>query len=146
MHITVNDICLNGRSVPYEMLINATSASDQIWLNGLARVISALMARGDGTGIADILRQPHMPGSLSGRVGAEAAEYHVAQILSAICEVLDEHAARTAKSCEGGTAPGLPRREAADPAAPTCPECGTDARIRFEGCWVCHRCGAAACG
>ncbi|MEM1306031.1 MAG: adenosylcobalamin-dependent ribonucleoside-diphosphate reductase [Pseudomonadota bacterium] len=31
-------------------------------------------------------------------------------------------------------------------AADSCPNCGAAPLMRLEGCWVCHTCGAAACG
>jgi len=161
LHITVNDRVINGRSQPYEILIHSSHPGDQIWLNGLARVLSLLLARGEGKGVSDRLRQPHVPDNLClvpdritagndpGSAGANdwnSGEPRINGILNTLAQTLDTHFARHAcaeaaaahSSGQSSAATGRTRH--------ACPNCGADARIHFEGCWVCHHCGAAACG
>ena len=145
LHVTVNDLPINGHRRPYEMLISAPNPQDQAWLNGLARVISALMARGDGAGVADVLRRPHYAMELSAP-DATQAQLRVSAILETLVNVLDAHVAQQPTECEGADVGDTPRRVGLADAQQRCPDCGVAAQIRFEGCWVCHRCGAAACG
>ena len=144
LFITINDRTFQGRRRTHEMFIATDRSADQVWLAGLARVASELLARdGHAGSVAQLLKQPHHPqtdATFRNRVDA---------ILNTIAEVLERHETREAPDCgRFDMRVAQPGRDAASTSteADVCPSCGAAAKIRFDGCWVCRSCGTAACG
>ncbi|MEO1720676.1 MAG: hypothetical protein AAFR23_10690, partial [Pseudomonadota bacterium] len=159
----------------HTIVLHIDQPRDQIWLNGLARMMNALIARGlplDEVANTIAARSQTSGSAPTSETSAwDHADSRTEALLLLIGAVLRAHAradvdtAHVSAKCRprdtarpqlrGQTSDSAGVREtsnalahATDPAqSPSeCPNCGQPTRIRFEGCWVCHDCGAAACG
>ncbi|MEL7302220.1 MAG: hypothetical protein AAGJ53_00835, partial [Pseudomonadota bacterium] len=147
--VTINDEVRNGRPQPAEILLQATNGEQQVWLSGLAMMASALIARdGNLSGVVDVLRRPprNLASSAADRQ-AQSGQAGDGDVLAALAEILAAHEVTYRQSCSRHGERSAPAKHSnAAPSDTTCPSCGADARMSFEGCWVCRQCGVAACG
>ncbi|RDC73838.1 adenosylcobalamin-dependent ribonucleoside-diphosphate reductase [Rhodovulum sp. 12E13] len=146
IYITLNDIRLNGRRIPFEIFINSKNMEHYAWTVALTRMISAVFRRGgDVSFVVEELKAVFDP-----RGGAWMGGKYVPSILAAIGGVIERHLVSIGFMQEGGL--GLqpdPEAEravigAATP-GPACPACGQHEMAMIEGCMTCRNCGYSSC-
>ena len=152
IYITMNDIVLNGRRIPFEIFINSKNMEHYAWTVALTRMISAVFRRGgDVSFVVEELKAVFDP-----RGGAWMAGKYVPSILAAIGGVIERHlvsigfmqdgmglkadpeAARAAERAVAGAPEAAPR-------GPACPSCGQFEMTMIEGCMTCRNCGYSKC-
>ncbi|MEM1432401.1 MAG: adenosylcobalamin-dependent ribonucleoside-diphosphate reductase [Pseudomonadota bacterium] len=145
IYITMNDIELNGRRIPFEIFINSKNMEHYAWTVALTRMISAVFRRGgDVSFVVEELKAVFDP-----RGGAWMGGKYVPSILAAIGGVIERHLVSI--GFIGGEGLGLK----ADPEAqravvgsvrgPACPSCGQYDMAMIEGCMTCRNCGYSKC-
>ncbi len=146
IYITLNDIVLQGRRIPFEIFINSKNMEHYAWTVALTRMISAVFRRGgDVSFVVEELKAVFDP-----RGGAWMGGKYVPSILAAIGGVIERHLVSIGFMQDGGL--GLradPEAEravigAAAP-SPTCPACGEHEMAMIEGCMTCRTCGYSKC-
>jgi len=146
IYITLNDIVLNGRRIPFEIFINSKNMEHYAWTVALTRMISAVFRRGgDVSFVVEELKAVFDP-----RGGAWMGGRYVPSILAAIGGVIERHLVSIGFIHEEGS------RLKADPEAeravvgaaalgPACPNCGQYEMVMIEGCMTCRNCGHSEC-
>ena len=146
IYITLNDIRLNGRRIPFEIFINSKNMEHYAWTVALTRMISAVFRRGgDVSFVVEELKAVFDP-----RGGAWMGGKYVPSMLAAIGGVIERHLVSIGFIQEGGA--GLtpdPEAERAVIGAaapdPACPVCGQHEMAMIEGCMTCRNCGYSKC-
>ena len=146
IYITLNDIVLNGRRIPFEIFINSKNMEHYAWTVALTRMISAVFRRGgDVSFVVEELQAVFDP-----RGGAWMGGKYVPSILAAIGGVIERHLVSI--GFIRGEGLGLktdPEAEraiiGAAPNAPPCPACGQYEMAMIEGCMTCRNCGHSTC-
>ncbi|MEL6266968.1 MAG: hypothetical protein AAFR52_15200 [Pseudomonadota bacterium] len=151
MYITMNDIVVEGRRMPFEIFINSKNMEHFAWTVALTRMISAVFRRGgDVSFVVEELKAVFDP-----RGGAWMKGRYVPSILAAIGGVIERHlveigyvAGHTGLVETTGEAEITPlaARPADAPAPATCQNCGSFNTALREGCEVCLDCGFSKCG
>ncbi|MEE4119048.1 MAG: adenosylcobalamin-dependent ribonucleoside-diphosphate reductase [Paracoccaceae bacterium] len=146
IYITLNDIRLNGRRIPFEIFINSKNMEHYAWTVALTRMISAVFRRGgDVSFVVEELKAVFDP-----RGGAWMGGKYVPSILAAIGGVIERHLVSIGFMQDGalGLAPDPEAERAVIGAAspgPTCPACGEHEMAMIEGCMTCRNCGYSKC-
>ncbi|MEM9249282.1 MAG: adenosylcobalamin-dependent ribonucleoside-diphosphate reductase [Pseudomonadota bacterium] len=146
IYITMNDIELNGRRVPFEIFINSKNMEHYAWTVALTRMISAVFRRGgDVSFVVEELKAVFDP-----RGGAWMGGKYIPSILAAIGGVIERHLVSI--GFIQGEGLGLkvdPEEERAvvgmAPKGPACPSCGQYDMAMIEGCMTCRHCGYSKC-
>ena len=146
IYITLNDIVLQGRRIPFEIFINSKNMEHYAWTVALTRMISAVFRRGgDVSFVVEELQAVFDP-----RGGAWMGGKYVPSILAAIGGVIERHLVSI--GFIRGEGLGLktdPEAEraiiGAAPNAPPCPACGQYEMAMIEGCMTCRNCGHSTC-
>ncbi|MEM9900488.1 MAG: adenosylcobalamin-dependent ribonucleoside-diphosphate reductase [Pseudomonadota bacterium] len=146
IYITMNDIELNGRRIPFEIFINSKNMEHYAWTVALTRMISAVFRRGgDVSFVVEELKAVFDP-----RGGAWMGGKYVPSILAAIGGVIERHLVSI--GFIDGAGLGLktdPEAERAVVGAtlrgPACPSCGHFEMAMIEGCMTCQNCGYSKC-
>jgi ribonucleoside-diphosphate reductase alpha chain len=146
IYITMNDIVLNGRRIPFEIFINSKNMEHYAWTVALTRMISAVFRRGgDVSFVVEELKAVFDP-----RGGAWMGGKYVPSILAAIGGVIERHLVSIGFMQEGSL--GLKTDPAAERAVvgaaspgPACPSCGEYQMAMIEGCMTCRACGYSKC-
>ncbi|MEM6740900.1 MAG: adenosylcobalamin-dependent ribonucleoside-diphosphate reductase [Pseudomonadota bacterium] len=146
IYITMNDIELNGRRIPFEIFINSKNMEHYAWTVALTRMISAVFRRGgDVSFVVEELKAVFDP-----RGGAWMGGKYIPSILAAIGGVIERHLVSI--GFIDGAGLGLktdPEAERAVVGAtlrgPACPSCGHFEMAMIEGCMTCQNCGYSKC-
>ncbi|MEO1679388.1 MAG: adenosylcobalamin-dependent ribonucleoside-diphosphate reductase [Pseudomonadota bacterium] len=146
IYITLNDIDVNGRRIPFEIFINSKNMEHYAWTVALTRMISAVFRRGgDVSFVVEELKAVFDP-----RGGAWMGGKYVPSILAAIGGVIERHLVSI--GFIGGEGLGLktdPEAKRAvvgvHAAVPACPNCGSHEIGMQEGCMTCRNCGYSKC-
>jgi ribonucleoside-diphosphate reductase alpha chain len=146
IYITMNDIVLNGRRIPFEIFINSKNMEHYAWTVALTRMISAVFRRGgDVSFVVEELKAVFDP-----RGGAWMGGRYVPSILAAIGGVIERHLVSIGFMRAGSL--GLKTDPAAERAVigaaspgPACPSCGEFQMAMIEGCMTCRACGFSKC-
>jgi ribonucleoside-diphosphate reductase alpha chain len=146
IYITLNDIVLQGRRIPFEIFINSKNMEHYAWTVALTRMISAVFRRGgDVSFVVEELKAVFDP-----RGGAWMGGKYVPSILAAIGGVIERHLVSI--GFIKGEGLGLktdPEAEraivGAAPLGPPCPACGQYEMAMIEGCMTCRNCGHSSC-
>ncbi len=145
IYITINDITVDGRPMPFEVFINSKNMEHFAWTVALTRMISAVFRRGgDVSFVVEELKAVFDP-----RGGAWMAGQYIPSILAAIGGVIERHL--VAIGYLGGAGMGAKTDPAANvvaigPRGKACPNCGSTAVHMAEGCLTCANCGFSKCG
>ncbi|MEM8554847.1 MAG: adenosylcobalamin-dependent ribonucleoside-diphosphate reductase, partial [Pseudomonadota bacterium] len=146
IYITLNDITLNGRRLPFEVFINSKNMEHYAWTVALTRMISAVFRRGgDVSFVVEELKAVFDP-----RGGAWMEGKYIPSILAAIGGVIERHLVEI--GFIEGEGMGLktdPRAEIETMGAPrgkACESCGSYEMRMVEGCMTCANCGFSRCG
>jgi len=154
IYITINDMLVNNRRVPYEIFINSKNMGNYQWMTAVTRLVSAVFRKGgDIIFLVDELKEifdpkggyfkkggVYMP-SLVAEIGY-AIEQHM-HIIGFIVPEVDEHteAYLVNKRAELGVSDGeFP------PQSQLCSKCNTKALVLMDGCMTCLSCGDSKCG
>ena len=146
IYITLNDIVLNGRRIPFEIFINSKNMEHYAWTVALTRMISAVFRRGgDVSFVVEELKAVFDP-----RGGAWMGGKYVPSILAAIGGVIERHLVSIGFIRGEGlglkTDPEAQRAiVGAAPLGPPCPACGQYEMAMIEGCMTCRNCGHSTC-
>jgi ribonucleoside-diphosphate reductase alpha chain len=137
LYITLNDIVQDGRRRPFEILINSKNMEHYAWTVALTRMITAVFRRGgDVSFVVEELKAVFDP-----RGGAWMDGRYVPSLPAAIGGVIERHVRFAAVPVESPDEPVAIR------AIPqSCPQCGSAALIKKEGCNSCTECGFSKCG
>ncbi len=144
IYVTMNDIEVGGRRLPFEIFINSKNMEHYAWTVALTRMISAVFRRGgDVSFVVEELKAVFDP-----RGGAWMKGKYVPSMLAAIGGVIERHMieigfmeARAGLGSEAGA------EVSAEPRAVpvTCTACGSYNTAMREGCAVCLDCGFSKC-
>ncbi len=146
IYITMNDIELNGRRIPFEIFINSKNMEHYAWTVALTRMISAVFRRGgDVSFVVEELKAVFDP-----RGGAWMGGKYIPSILAAIGGVIERHLVSIGFIQGEGLGlkfdPGAERAVVgASPTGPACPSCGQYELAMIEGCMTCRNCGHSKC-
>ena len=137
VYVTINDVGQGEARRPFEIFVNSKNMEHYAWTLGLTRMISAVFRRTrDVSFVVEELKAVFDP-----RGGAWMEGKYVPSLPAAIGGIIERHV-RLAE-------PSPARPTEAAPAAiipPTCPQCGSAALIKKEGCNSCTECGFSKCG
>jgi ribonucleoside-diphosphate reductase alpha chain len=137
VYVTINDVEQGGIRRPFEMFINSKNMEHYAWTLGLTRMVSAVFRRSsDVAFVAEEMKAVFDP-----RGGAWMHGRYVPSLLAAIGDIVERHlqAPRAGEANKGGAFP-----HPFTPAA--CPQCGSAAMVKVEGCNNCVECGYSKCG
>ncbi|GMG83475.1 adenosylcobalamin-dependent ribonucleoside-diphosphate reductase [Paralimibaculum aggregatum] len=155
IYVTMNDIELGGRRLPFEIFINSKNMEHYAWTVALTRMISAVFRRGgDVSFVVEELKAVFDP-----RGGAWMKGKYVPSILAAIGGAIEQHMREIGfiGQGEGGIAAGAAGASvetvtlggggagAGGGVPTTCPSCGSYNTAMQEGCAVCLDCGFSKC-
>ena len=142
VYVTINDAQVGGARRPMEIFINSKNMEHYAWTLGLTRMISAVFRRGgDVSFVAEELKAVFDP-----RGGAWLDGRYVPSLLAAIGGVIERHLRLDGTGSEAAleNAASVPIMRAIPPSP--CPQCGSAALHRQEGCDTCSDCGYSKCG
>ena len=142
VYVTINDAHVGGARRPMEIFINSKNMEHYAWTLGLTRMISAVFRRGgDVSFVAEELKAVFDP-----RGGAWLDGRYVPSLLAAIGGVIERHLRLDGAGSEAAleNAASVPIVRAIPPSP--CPQCGSAALHRQEGCDTCSDCGYSKCG
>lgn len=146
IYITLNDITLNGRRLPFEVFINSKNMEHYAWTVALTRMISAVFRRGgDVSFVVEELKAVFDP-----RGGAWMDGKYIPSMLAAIGGVIERHLVEI--GFIEGEGMGLKADPHADvsresrPRGKACSSCGQYQLQMIEGCMTCASCGFSKCG
>jgi ribonucleoside-diphosphate reductase alpha chain len=125
-----------------EIFINSKNMEHYAWTLGLTRMISAVFRRGgDVSFVAEELKAVFDP-----RGGAWLDGRYVPSLLAAIGGVIERHLRLDGAGSEAAleNTASVPIVRAIPPSP--CPQCGSAALHRQEGCDTCSDCGYSKCG
>jgi ribonucleoside-diphosphate reductase alpha chain len=133
LYVTINDIDMHGRKVPFEIFLSSKEVDGQDWRLALSRMISAVFRKGgDFSFVADELQQIHNP-----RGGHWIDGKYVPSQPAAIGDILRRHLDRI---------DGISVKTGQATRAVHCPKCQTGSLVFREGCSSCDGCGYSKCG
>ncbi|WP_172331631.1 adenosylcobalamin-dependent ribonucleoside-diphosphate reductase [Mangrovicoccus sp. HB161399] len=146
IYITLNDITLNGRRLPFEVFINSKNMEHYAWTVALTRMVSAVFRRGgDVSFVVEELKAVFDP-----RGGAWMEGKYIPSILAAIGGVIERHLVEIGFiEGEGMGLKADPHSEAVavgESRGKACPSCGQYGMRMIEGCMTCPSCGHSKCG
>ncbi|WP_138468031.1 adenosylcobalamin-dependent ribonucleoside-diphosphate reductase [Poseidonocella sp. HB161398] len=146
IYITLNDITLNGRRLPFEVFINSKNMEHYAWTVALTRMVSAVFRRGgDVSFVVEELKAVFDP-----RGGAWMEGKYIPSILAAIGGVIERHLVEIGFiEGEGMGLKADPHAEAVavgESRGKACPSCGQYGMRMIEGCMTCPSCGHSKCG
>jgi hypothetical protein len=152
MYITINDIELGGKYLPFELFVNSKEMNHFQWIVALTRLISAVFRNGNSTYIAGELKSVFDPrggywekgsyhNSLVAKIGA-VIEAH----LKAIGVIEDEAVPTQQKEIIEVKKAEFVARGNADDKMQVCPKCAQKTAILMDGCLTCVECGFSKCG
>jgi ribonucleoside-diphosphate reductase alpha chain len=137
VYVTINDVDQGDGRRPFEIFVNSKNMEHYAWTLGLTRMISAVFRRTrDVSFVVEELKAVFDP-----RGGAWMDGRYVPSLPAAIGGVIERHV-RFA---------GIPVESPDEPVAiraipQSCPQCGSAALIKKEGCNSCTECGFSKCG
>ena len=140
VYVTINDRIEGDQRRPFEMFINSKNMEHYAWTLALTRMISAVFRRGgDISFVAEELSAVFDP-----RGGAWVKGEYVPSLLAAIGGVIQRHV--EGEPAPVVLAPSVTAVGARQMAGISCPQCGSFATIKQEGCLNCTNCGYSKCG
>ncbi|SFA84847.1 ribonucleoside-diphosphate reductase class II [Poseidonocella pacifica] len=145
IYLTVNDIMVGDRRMPFEVFINSKNMEHFAWTVALTRMISAVFRRGgDVSFVVEELKAVFDP-----RGGAWIQGKYIPSILAAIGGVLERHMVSIGViEAEGLGLKSDPQAQVVNldqPRGPACPSCGQFDMRMVEGCMICASCGHSKC-
>ncbi|MEM6497580.1 MAG: adenosylcobalamin-dependent ribonucleoside-diphosphate reductase [Pseudomonadota bacterium] len=151
LRVTIVNETVRGRVQPAKVILQSEYQDENVWMAGLARLATALLESGRSLSeVARILGKAGTHANLHGRAVADQIPRagDVATLISYVSSCLRDCAARFSESCDRWrqTQPISGASSSPEAVPETCPNCGSQSRINFEGCWMCQSCGSAACG
>jgi ribonucleoside-diphosphate reductase alpha chain len=137
VYVTINDVDQAEGRRPFEIFVNSKNMEHYAWTLGLTRMISAVFRRTrDVSFVVEELKAVFDP-----RGGAWMDGRYVPSLPAAIGGVIERHVRFAAVPVESPDEPVAIR------AIPqSCPQCGSAALIKKEGCNSCTECGFSKCG
>lgn len=140
VYVTINDLVDGDQRRPFEMFINSKNMEHYAWTLALTRMVSAVFRRGgDVTFVAEELKAVFDP-----RGGAWMQGRYIPSLLAAIGDVVARHIGSIAAAMETAGVALLgdtPLRQQHG----GCPQCGSTALVKAEGCLKCTDCGYSKC-
>lgn len=141
VYITINDRVDGTTRRPFEIFINSKNMEHYAWTLALTRMVSAVFRRGgDVSFVAEELKAVFDP-----RGGAWVKGEYVPSILAAIGGVIQRHLEGNPEPIQKGR-PSVPEQPVRQIAGASCPQCGSGATVKQEGCLKCTDCGYSKCG
>ena len=142
MYVTINDVDVDGRRVPFEIFVNSKNLEHYAWVVALTRMISAVFRRGGEVAfVAEELQQVFDP-----RGGQWSSGRYVPSLVAAIGDVIHRHMIETGflaapeKLVKAATA-----AHTTTLLGPLCPKCSQPGLVKEAGCLSCMHCGWSKC-
>jgi len=137
VYVTINDFEQGDGRRPFEIFVNSKNMEHYAWTLGLTRMISAVFRRTrDVSFVVEELKAVFDP-----RGGAWMDGRYVPSLPAAIGGIIERHVRFAGAPVEGSDEP-VPIRAIPQ----SCPQCGSAAVIKKEGCNSCTECGFSKCG
>jgi len=137
VYVTINDVEQGDGRRPFEIFVNSKNMEHYAWTLGLTRMISAVFRRTrDVSFVVEELKAVFDP-----RGGAWMDGRYVPSLPAAIGGIIERHVRFAGAAAEVSDEP-LPIRAIPQ----SCPQCGSAALIKKEGCNSCAECGFSKCG
>tara|TARA_R110000796_G_scaffold41118_2_gene101485 strand:+ start:2752 stop:5010 length:2259 start_codon:yes stop_codon:yes gene_type:complete len=145
IYMTVNDVEIDGRLVPFELFLNSKNMAHYAWAVALTRMISAVFRRGGDVGfVVEELRSVFDP-----KGGGWVKGKYQPSLLALIGATLGEHMKSTGylERAETVSEAPAPVTEVQIVGSPTlCPSCSGSNYKHEGGCTSCGDCGHSSCG
>lgn len=150
-YVTINDICEQGNTRPYEVFINTKNLQHFSWIVAMTRLISAVFRREtDPSFLVDELKSIYDPAG-----GYFSHGEYVPSLPAELGRVIAAHLEKLGIMAPNGHAHGItPEAGAAVATAatvagslePICPKCHQPGLVMQEGCLKCRHCDYSKCG
>lgn len=146
-YVTINDICEDGATRPYEVFINTKNLQHFSWIVAMTRLISAVFRREpDPSFLVDELKSIYDPtgGYFSHGEYVPSLPAELGRVIAAHLQrlgIMSPPAGGGGAEPSGDTAKGT----IGAPGQPICPKCHQPGLLMQEGCLKCRHCDYSKC-